>query len=258
MQDYGIVSIITPSYNTARFIGETIRSVQAQTYPNWEMIIVDDCSTDNTDEVVMEYQKADGRIKYFKNDKNSGAAVSRNKALREAKGRWMAFLDSDDIWLPEKLEKQLKFMVENGYHFSCHYSEDMTEDGTKMNILTKSPSHITKFCLHNYCFIGCLTSMYDAEYIGLVQIVDIKKNNDYAIWLKVITKCDCFCLPKCLASYRVRRGSISRHSKTKLIKWHYRLWHDAEGLDPVSSTFNTFRNIIFGVYKMLFLVKKTK
>ena len=256
MTDYGLVSIITPSYNTAKFIGETIRSVQAQTYPNWEMIIVDDCSTDNTDEVVAEYRKADDRIRYFKNEKNSGAAVSRNKALREAKGRWMAFLDSDDLWVPEKLEKQLKFMVENGYHFSCHYSEDISEDGQKMNIITKSPKRISKAGMHNYCFVGCLTAMYDASYVGLVQIEDIKKNNDYAIWLKVIRKCDCYCLTECLALYRLRKGSISRHSKTNLIKWHYRLWHDAEGLTPIVSSLNTMRNIIFGVYKKIFLLKK--
>ena len=103
-----LVSIIMPSYNTSRYIEDTINSVRQQSYKNWELIIVDDCSTDNTDEVVAKYN--DNRIKYFKNDKNSGAAVSRNKALREAKGRWIAFLDSDDLWLPEKLEKQIHFM----------------------------------------------------------------------------------------------------------------------------------------------------
>lgn len=249
MTDYGLVSIITPSYNTAKFIGETIRSVQAQTYPNWEMIIVDDCSTDNTDEVVAEYQNADGRIKYFKNEKNSGAAVSRNKALREAKGRWMAFLDSDDLWVPEKLEKQLKFMVENGYHFSCTYREQIKEDGTSLNKIAKSPLKMTKFDLHNYCWIGCLATMYDADYVGLVQIEDIKKNNDYAIWLKVIEKTNCFCMAENLAKYRVRSGSISRHSYISLIKWHYRLWHEAEHRNCIVSSINTIRNLFFGVIK---------
>ena len=99
-----LVSIITPSYNTAKFIGKTIESVQTQTHRNWELIIVDDCSSDNTDEVVADYLN-DDRIKYIKNEKNSGAAISRNRALREAKGKWIAFLDSDDLWLPEKLER---------------------------------------------------------------------------------------------------------------------------------------------------------
>ena len=113
MQDYGLVSIITPNWNCANLILETIRSVKAQTYPNWEIIIVDDCSTDNSNKVVESYMAEDGRIRFLKNDKNFGAALSRNYALREAKGRWIAFLDSDDLWEPKKLEKQLRFMVEN-------------------------------------------------------------------------------------------------------------------------------------------------
>ena len=102
MQDYGLVSIVTPNWNCSKYICETIKSVQAQTYQNWEMIIVDDCSTDNSEEVVTPFLKLDKRIRFLKNGKNSGAAVSRNNALREAKGRWIAFLDSDDLWLPEK------------------------------------------------------------------------------------------------------------------------------------------------------------
>ena len=125
-----LVSIITPAYNCANYIGETIKSVLSQTYENWEMIIVDDCSTDNTEEVVKGF--ADERIKYLKNKKNSGAALSRNYALREAKGRWIAFLDSDDMWMPEKLEHQIAFMEENGYHFSCTKRTICEEDGTRI------------------------------------------------------------------------------------------------------------------------------
>ena len=104
----GLVSVIMPSWNTDRFIGESIQSVINQTYTNWELIIVDDCSTDSTDNVVASYK--DDRIRYLKNEKNSGAALTRNRALREAKGEWIAFLDSDDLWMPEKLEKQSNFM----------------------------------------------------------------------------------------------------------------------------------------------------
>lgn len=103
-----LVSIIMPSYNTASFISKTIESVLNQTYKNWELLIVDDCSTDDTDEIVSKYN--DKRIVYLKNEKNSGAAISRNRALRNAKGKWIAFLDSDDLWHPTKLEKQIKFM----------------------------------------------------------------------------------------------------------------------------------------------------
>ena len=102
----GLVSIIMPSYNTAKYIGESIRSVQNQTYENWELIIIDDCSTDNSEEILKKYSLEDNRICYLKNEKNSGAAVSRNRGLRKAKGKWIAFLDSDDLWDKEKLEKQ--------------------------------------------------------------------------------------------------------------------------------------------------------
>lgn len=112
----GLVSIIMPSWNTDKFIAETIQSVIDQTYTNWELIIVDDCSSDNTNQIVASFE--DERIKYLHNEKNLGAALTRNKALREAKGEWIAFLDSDDLWMPEKLEHQIDFMNENGYSLS--------------------------------------------------------------------------------------------------------------------------------------------
>lgn len=256
MTDYGLVSIITPSYNTAKFIGETIRSVQAQTYPNWEMIIVDDCSTDNTDEVVAEYQKADERIRYFKNEKNSGAAVSRNKALREAKGRWMAFLDSDDLWTPDKLEKQLEFMVENGYHFSCTKRTTIDEDSNPLGEMTTEPKVINRFGMYLYCWVGCLGVMYDYNKVGLIQIADIKKNNDYAMWLKVIKHTKCYLLDENLAYYRVRNKSISHDKFSKLVKSHYDLYRIGEGMDPVSSALLTILNLMFGVVKRVLYVKR--
>lgn len=112
-----LVSIIMPSWNTAQFIAESIQSVINQTYKNWELLIVDDCSTDDTDNIVEPFL-TDARIKYFKNEKNSGAALTRNRAMREAKGEWIAFLDSDDLWMPEKLEKQIRFMNEHNYTLS--------------------------------------------------------------------------------------------------------------------------------------------
>ena len=118
MKKYGLVSIITPSWNCGRFLEETIKSIQAQTYTNWELLFQDDCSTDDTRERVAKLAGEDPRIKYECNPQNSGAAVTRNNALKRAQGKWIAFLDSDDLWHPEKLEKQINFMVANGYHFS--------------------------------------------------------------------------------------------------------------------------------------------
>lgn len=202
-----LVSIIMPSYNTAQYITETIQSVIDQTYHNWELIIVDDCSTDNTDIVVGKIK--DPRIRYIKNEKNSGAAVSRNRALREANGRWVAFLDSDDLWKPEKLEKQICFMMKNRYYFSYTNYEEIDADGNKTNVIVTGPKVISKTGMFNYCWPGCLTVMYDRKKIGLIQITDIKKNNDYAMWLKVCKKTRCYLLDEVLAEYRRgRSGSI--------------------------------------------------
>ncbi len=243
-----LVSVIMPSYNTGKYIAESIRSVINQTYTNWELLIVDDCSTDNTYEVVASFN--DDRIRYFKNERNSGAAVSRNRALREAKGRWIAFLDSDDLWMPEKLEKQLRFMADNGYHFSYTNYEEINADAQRTGISVSGPHRITKTGMTNYCWPGCVTVMFDAAYVGLVQIRDIKKNNDYAMWLKISKKADCYLLDECLGQYRKgRTGSISTHSIFVLIKWHYRLFRVAEGMNVVHSLLNTGRNLIFGFYK---------
>lgn len=243
-----LVSIIMPSYNTSQYIAETIQSVIDQSYQNWELIIVDDCSTDNTDYVVNKIN--DQRITFLKNKKNSGAAVSRNRALREAKGKWIAFLDSDDLWKPDKLEKQIQFMKKNNYSFSYTNYEEIDIDGNDTNVKVTGPKRITKTGMFNYCWPGCLTVMYDASKIGLIQIHDIKKNNDYAMWLKVCKKADCYLLDEYLAKYRKGRlGSISTHSIKTMIGWHYKLYREAENLNSITSIFDTCRNLIFGFYK---------
>ena len=243
-----------PSYNTGQFIAETIESVLAQSYSDWELIIVDDCSTDGTDEVVGQYL-TDTRIRYIKNEINSGAAVSRNRALREAKGKWIAFLDSDDLWEPDKLETQIVFMEKNDYHFSYTNYIEIDEESSPNGKSVTGPKRISKHRMYNYCWMGCLTVMYDAEVVGLIQIEDIKKNNDYAIWLKVCKKANCYLLNENLARYRKRNGSISNHGYIKLIKWHYKLFREAEKNNPISSVVLTVRNLLFGVIKKVKYVK---
>ena len=249
-----LVSIITPSYNTGKYIAETIESVLAQSYTNWELLIVDDCSTDDTDDVVAQLL-GDSRIKYIKNSENSGAAESRNRALREAKGKWIAFLDSDDLWEPFKLEKQIAFMKDNGYHFSYTNYIEIEENSKPNGKAVTGPKRITKSGMYNYCWMGCLTVMYDAEAMGLIQIENIRKNNDYAMWLKACKKADCYLLDEVLAKYRKRSGSISNHGYTKLIKWHYRLYRIAEHKNPISSAILTIRNLFFGTLKKIMYVK---
>lgn len=252
----GLVSIIMPSYNTASFIAESIQSVLEQSYKDWELIIVDDCSPDNTDDVVKPYL-SDKRIRYLKNEKNSGAAVSRNRALREAKGKWIAFLDSDDLWMPEKLEKQISFMEKNSYSFSYTNYEEIDVEGKETGVKVTGPKKVTKTGMFNYCWLGCLTVMYDAEKIGLIQIEDIKKNNDYAMWLKVCKKADCYLLDESLGKYRKgRAGSVSTHSIKTMIGWHYKLFREAEKQGAIRSIVNTGRNLVFGFYKKKRYVKR--
>lgn len=250
-----MVSIVMPSYNTAKYIGNSIQSVLAQTYTDWELIIVDDCSTDNTDEIVNKYLD-DKRIRYLKNEVNSGAALSRNYALREAKGRWIAFLDSDDLWHPKKLERQIAFMEENGYSFS--YTDHMTQlNGEWLPYIYIGPKCINRRRMYNYCYCSALTVMYDQKKIGLIQIEDLRKNNDYAMWLQVIEKSNCYRLPECLAYYIRRQGSISNVSKMRLIKWHYILFNKGMNRSPLAAVILTGRNLFFGLFKKLFYKKKT-
>ena len=243
-----LVSIVMPSYNTARYIGDSIDSVINQTHTNWELLIVDDCSTDNTEEVVASYN--DERIRFIKKDKNSGAAESRNIALREAKGKWIAFLDSDDTWEKEKLEKQISFMIENDYKFT--YTDYKIQlNGTWLPYIYTGPRRVNERKMKDYCYFSTITVMYDREYVGLIQIENVRKNNDYAMWLKIIKKSDCYRFPECLSNYIKHDGSISSGSKLKLIKHHYIMWRVAEKKNPVSSVVLTARNLFWGTIKKI-------
>lgn len=257
MEDYGLVSIITPNWNCAHYISETIKSVQAQTYQNWEMIIVDDCSTDESESLLELFLKSDSRIRLLRNAEKSGAAISRNYALREARGRWVAFLDADDLWLPNKLERQLQFMIKFGYRFTYTCYQEMDEVSDDTGVVVRGPKHISKFGMYLFCWLGCLTVMYDRNAIGLIQVPDIKKNNDYAMWLEVSRNEDCHLLDETLAKYRRGRvGSISSHNYMTLMRWHYNLWHEAENKSIGISLFLTFVNLVCGMYKKMFYVKR--
>lgn len=253
-----LVSVIMPSYRCERFLEKSIRSVQEQTYTNWELLFVDDYSEDRTVEVVLALMQVDDRIKLFQNDKNLGAAVSRNKALREAKGRWIAFLDSDDLWEPTKLEKQIHFMEANDYAFSYHNYKEIDENGNELGVYVSGTKHVGKWGMYSCCWPGCLSVMYDASKIGLIQINDIKKNNDTAMWLKVIKKADCYLLPECLGKYRRRANSITPKTIWQRIWAHYPLFRVAEGMNPITATFWVLMNVFGNAYKKWKYVKRYK
>ena len=238
-----------PSWNTGKFIAESINSVINQTYRDWELLIVDDCSTDNTDNIVTSFK--DNRIHYLKNEKNSGAAITRNRALREAKGEWIAFLDSDDLWDPQKLEKMISFMNSNNYTFAYHEYEKIDEYSNPLNILVSGPKVVTKRKMYHYGYPGCLTFMYNAKAIGLVQIKDIKKNNDYAILLKLCKKANCYLLQENLAKYRIRKKSISHDKLIKKLKSHYDLFHLCDEKKAIQAFYYACQNMLYGFLKKI-------
>ena len=246
----GLVSIIMPSYNTAAYIAASVQSVLAQTYTNWELIIVDDCSTDNTDEIVKPFLQ-DPRIRYYKNEKNSGAALTRNFALRQARGAWIAFLDSDDLWMPEKLEKQLAFMTQNHYDFS-YTDYRICLNGKWLPFINTAPNQVTKRTIYNYCYFSTITVLYNREKVGFVQVPDLRKNNDYALWLNILPRVGtAYRLPECLSYYIKHENSISSGRKWKLIKWHYILFRKTLQTGPLVSALLTFTNLVHGVWKKL-------
>ncbi len=254
MKDYGLVSVVMPSWNCGRYVEESVRSVLAQTYRNWELLFQDDCSSDDTRVIIERLAAEDPRIRYACNEYNSGAAVTRNAALRRARGRWIAFLDSDDLWQPQKLEHQLEFMAKNGYAFSYHAYQEISERRKPLGVHVRGKRHVGRLGMMSCCWPGCLAVMYDAEAIGLVQIADVRKNNDTALWLKVIRKADCHFLDQELALYRRRKGSITPPGIMTRIKWHYTLFRVAERMNPVAAFFWMCMNVAGNGYKKLFYV----
>ncbi|MGM7702931.1 glycosyltransferase family 2 protein [Pseudalkalibacillus sp. Hm43] len=229
------VSVITPSYKSSKFIGDTISSVLNQTYKNWEMIIVDDCSPDNSVEVIEEYVQKDSRIKLHQLSENSGAAVARNTAIDMADGKYIAFLDSDDLWLPEKLEKQVRFMEENKSVFSFTEYRIMDEEGSPTDITVKIPKEMSYRDLLKRTVIGCLTVMVNIEETGKVQMPNIRARQDLALWLSILRRgYVAHGIQEELAMYRKVKGSVSSN-KFKMIKKNWTVYRDLEKIGPIRS-----------------------
>jgi len=230
------VSIITPAHNSAQFISETIQSVLNQSISDWEMIIVDDYSTDNSVEIIQAFVEQDSRIKLIQLSENSGAAVARNTAIEAAQGRYIAFLDSDDLWLPDKLEKQLAFMQAHNYPFTYAAYDKIDENGQVFGHIGV-PDKVTYSDLLKTCSIGCLTAMYDTQYLGKVYMPLIRKRQDFGLWLKLLKKTDyAYGINETLAQYRVRTDSISAN-KANAAKFTWRLYREVEGLNLMKASY---------------------
>lgn len=214
-----LVSIITPSYNCSKYIRDTIKSIQSQTYENWEMVITDDCSTDDSYNIISEYVSLDSRIRLFKLPKNSGAGIARNNSIKEARGKIIAFCDSDDRWLPTKLEKQIELMLETGC--DAVYSSFFTcSDNGIINGVVHCRPKETSFSIKCDDKIGNLTFMYNEERTGKIFMPIIRKRQDWVHKMTVLSVCR-FALgvQEPLAIYRHASNSISRN-KIKLISYN--------------------------------------
>lgn len=240
-----LVSIITPTYNCAKFIGATIESVLNQTYQNFEMIIVDDASKDNTEEVVKSFK--DKRIKYIRLSKNSGPAVARNRAMEEAKGKYMAFLDSDDLWKREKLEKQINFIKKNKYKIICSDYEQIDEEGNKLNKIIPCKKKVNYNGILLSCPVGNSTVFYDVSKLGKFKVPNIRKRNDDALWLQILKKEEyMYGQKEVLMEYRIRQNSVSSN-KFSLIKYHWQLYREIEHLSVIRSVFHI---VVWGFIKV--------
>ena len=234
----GLVSVIMPTYNCGRFITETIASIQAQTYTNWEIEIVDDCSKDDTKQVVEALMEKDPRIHYHCLECNSGAAVARTEAMKLARGEYMAFCDSDDLWMPDKLERQLAFMNENGYAFSCTAYEQIDEESNSLDRVIKTVKKTDYNRLLLDCPVGNSTVLYNVGVMGKFEVPNIRKRNDDALWLTMLkNEKYIWGMPDVLMRYRIRKNSISSN-KLSVIKYHWILYREIEHLSVLRSLFH--------------------
>ncbi|MRX69721.1 Glycosyltransferase involved in cell wall bisynthesis [Flavobacterium resistens] len=230
-----LVSIIVPTYNTEKFIRLTIESVQNQTYTNWEMILADDASTDKTVAIIEEFAQKDSRIKLFKSLENRGNGFARNNALEKATGKYIAYLDADDLWFPEKLEKQIEFLKTNNLHFTFSFYDSIDEEGNNLNRRVESPNPLTYKELFFCNYVGNLTAVYDADYFGKIILETTQKRQDWRIWLTIVKQIKIAKpVPEPLAFYRIRKDSVSS-SKFKLIKHNFGVYREFHGYNLVFS-----------------------
>lgn len=272
------------SHNNGRYVAESVRSVIAQTYQNWELIFMDDSSKDDTISQMMDLMEEDrkrslslskgrgastgastssatasatasatgrpeSRIKVTQNVESRGSASSMNSALRDARGKYIAFLNVGDLWEPTKLERQIAFMEENSYAFTYTKYKYINKDSKDRGDMMGGLNVVTHKDLIKCCWMGYLTVMYDAEKLGRFRVKSLNEHNDYALWMDVSEKADCYLLPECLASLRVEHALYSPLPMFDKVRWRYEVFHTVEDLNPFISVWLTIRNMIGGFMK---------
>ncbi len=243
-----LVSIVTPAYKTEKFIAETIESVIAQTYPHWELLIADDCSPDNLAEVVKKYSEKDPRVKYLRMPQNGGPANARNLSLEQAKGRYIAFLDSDDLWHADKLTKQLDFMNKNDYDFTYTAYQRFKMGGELYPFINLVPEHVTYSDLLKNTCISTLTVILDKSKVKDIHMTPGWGYDDYVLWLEILKKgTTAHGLNENLALYRVMDQSVSSNKK-RALKWVWNIYYQHQKLGFIKSLYfitNFSLNAIF-------------
>lgn len=247
---FEMVSVIMPTYNSERYVLESIESILHQTYENLELIIFDDCSSDDTLAIINRKFGHDARIRLLKGDVTSGPAVARNNAVLKATGRYIAFCDSDDQWLPEKLEKQISVMRKNGYPFTFTSYRRIDENGRNLGVVgCKTRINYNEMLRTNY--IGCLTAVYDSKKLGKVLMPEIWKRQDWGLWLKILRgNITAHGIQEVLAICRVRSGSISS-SKIRLFKYSWIIFYKVEKLGFFVSSIRFFAHVFFVLEKKI-------
>ena len=232
-----LVSIITPTYNSAKFIEETIQSVQSQTYSNWEMILIDDGSRDNTEEIILSLIEKDDRIQFYKLDQNSGPAVARNTGIGKAKGDYMTFLDADDIWFPNFIATSIKKIQETGipFVFSSYKRSNEKLEFVYSDFIV--PQKVTYTDVLKSNAISCLTAFIDIKSLGKKFMPLIRKRQDMGLWLQYLKEIPfAYGIQEPQAIYRIRENSLSR-KKSDLIKYQWQFYREVENLTIFQSTY---------------------
>lgn len=247
-----LVSIIMPCYNAERYIAQSIESVLAQTYTNWELLITDDCSIDNSVKIAQKYCLQDDRINILVPDEHQGTAVARNLSISRSKGRFVAFLDSDDVWVKEKLEKQIGYMLENDKVFTYSSYEVINHQGLSKNKIVNDAGVMTYNKYLRNTVIGCGTVVLDKEKIGYFSSPILKTSQDMSLWLSIMKRgFDAYPVPGPLLKYRITPGSATSN-KLKAARDVWRVYRDIEKLSLLKSigcficyTFNAVKKHVF-------------
>lgn len=235
MKETPTVSVITPFYNSEKFLEETIQSIINQTYPNWELLLINDASKDNSQIIAEKYCAKDNRIKIFKLEKNSGAGVARNTGIQSAKGRYIAFLDADDVWMPQKLETQLNFMDKHKINLCYSSYLLMNEQGNHLAKMVEALPELSYNKLLKSNYIGNLTGIYNVEALGKIYSPEIRKRQDWALLLKILKiEKTALGIKEPLAIYRERKNSISQN-KWALLKYNFAVYNAVLGYNKAKS-----------------------